>query len=118
MIVRNVNSPEAQRTTYIAHGGGIARMLLTSEFMQAIEFFAWGVLPPGKTLEEHVDPVEEVYFILSGGGMMSVGDEEKEVKTWDAVWIPAGKPHHLTNTTDENMVTLIVAAYPRRGTRT
>ncbi len=115
MIVRNVESPEAQRTTYMAHGGGMARMLLTREFMQGIEFFAWGVLPPGRALEEHVDPVEEIYFILAGSGRMKVGDEEREVKMWDAIWIPAGERHGLTNDGDENVFTVVVAAYPRQG---
>ena len=65
MIVVNVESPEAERTTYVAHRGGIARMLLTSHFMKSMEFFAWAVVPPGNIMEEHVDQVEEVYFILS-----------------------------------------------------
>jgi mannose-6-phosphate isomerase-like protein (cupin superfamily) len=115
MIVRNVESPEVQRTTYVAHGGGMARMLLTRQFMQAFEFFAWGLLPAGRILEEHVDPVEEIYFILGGAGRMKVGDEEREVKTWDAVWIPAGECHSLTNTGEENMFTVVVAAVPRRA---
>jgi hypothetical protein len=65
MIVVNAESPEAERTTYRAHGGGIARMLLTSHFMKTIEFFAWAVVPPGNIMEEHVDVVEEIYFICN-----------------------------------------------------
>ena len=115
MIVRNVYGPEAERSTYVAHGGGMARMLLTSELTRAIEFFAWGVLPAGGVLDEHVDAVEEVHFILSGGGRMKVGNEERDVKTWDAILIPAGEPHGLVNNTGENTFVVIVAAYPGRG---
>jgi len=113
MIVVNVESPEAERTTYVAHRGGIARMLLTSHFMKAMEFFAWAVVPPGNVMEEHTDTVEEVYFMLAGEGLMKVGDEERAVKMWDAIWLPAGIPHAFTNTGKENAFIAVVAAYPR-----
>jgi mannose-6-phosphate isomerase-like protein (cupin superfamily) len=45
---------------------------------------------------------------------MKVGDEEKEVKEWDAIWIPAGAPHRLENTTADMTVIIVVAAYPKR----
>jgi mannose-6-phosphate isomerase-like protein (cupin superfamily) len=113
MIVRNIDDPEVQKTTYVAHRGGIARMVLTSEFLRSMEFFAWAVLPAGNTIEEHVDEVEEIYFIIHGGGLMRVGDEEKEVKGGDAIWIPAGEPHRLINNRQENTFFVCVAAYPR-----
>ncbi len=113
MIVVNVASPEAERTTYIAHRGGIARMLLTSHVMKAMEFFAWATVAPGNTMEEHIDEVEEIYFMLSGEGLMKVGDEEKAVKTWDAIWLPAGVPHAFTNTGKEHAFIAVVAAYPK-----
>ncbi len=113
MIVRNLNDPEVIATTYRAHGGGIARMVLTSQFMEGIEFLAYAFLPQGNTLEAHIDPVEEIYFILQGGGLMRVGDEENDVKAGDAVWIPAGDLHSLTNNTLEQTVVLVIAAYPR-----
>jgi mannose-6-phosphate isomerase-like protein (cupin superfamily) len=113
MIVVNVESPEAEKTTYRAHGGGIARMLLTSRFMKSMEFFAWAVVPPGNVMEEHTDVVEEIYFMLAGEGLMKVGDEEKGVKAWDAIWLPAGIPHAFTNTGKENAFIAVVAAYPQ-----
>ena len=113
MIVRNIDDPVVQATTYVAHRGGIARMVLTSEFLKSMEFFAWAVLPAGNTIEEHLDEVEEIYFIVVGGGLMKVGDEEREVKAGDAIWIPAGEPHRLINNRTENTFFLCVAAYPR-----
>jgi mannose-6-phosphate isomerase-like protein (cupin superfamily) len=113
MIVRNMNDPEVLETTYIAHRGAVARMIMTSQFLQSMEFFAYAMLPAGNVIEEHVDEVEEIYFILNGGGVMKVGDEEREVKEGDAIWIPAGDPHLLKNTKEEMAVILVVAAYPR-----
>jgi mannose-6-phosphate isomerase-like protein (cupin superfamily) len=114
MIVRNIDDPVARATTYRAHWGGVARMVLTREHLRSMEFFAWAALPAGNTIEEHVDEVEEIYFILFGGGVMKVGDEEKEVKAGDAIWIPAGQPHRLVNNTADNTFFICVAAYPVR----
>ena len=114
MIVRNIDDPEVVVTTYRAHIGGTARMIMTSEFLKSIEFFAYATLPPGNVLEEHVDPVEEIYYILKGRGVMKVGEDIKEVKERDAVWIPAGAPHALENHTKEETEILAVAAYPVR----
>ena len=114
MIVRNIDDPEVIATTYRAHGGGTARMVMTSQFLQSIEFFAYAMLPPGNVLEEHIDPVEEIYFFLRGGGIMQVGDDKKEVRERDAVWIPAGVPHSLENHTKEEIEIVVIAAYPRR----
>jgi mannose-6-phosphate isomerase-like protein (cupin superfamily) len=115
MIVRNFNDPEVLSTTYIAHRGAVARMVLTSRFMEAIEFLAYAILPPGNTIEEHIDPVEEIYLVVQGQGMMKVGDDEQQVKEWDAVWIPAGEPHRLVNTGSGETVVIVVAAYPNRA---
>jgi mannose-6-phosphate isomerase-like protein (cupin superfamily) len=114
MIVRNFNDPEVLETTYRAHYGGTARMVLTSQFLESMEFLAYAMLPAGNVLEEHIDSVEEIYLIVQGGGLMKVGDEEREVKEWDAVWIPAGAPHRLENTTDNMTVIIVVAAYPKK----
>ena len=113
MIVRNMHDPEVLATTYVAHRGALARMIMTSEFLKSMEFLAYAMLPPGKAIEEHVDEVEEIYFIMNGGGVMKVGNEEQEVKEGDAIWLPAGDPHGLKNTRDIMMVILVVAAYPR-----
>jgi quercetin dioxygenase-like cupin family protein len=112
MIVRNFNDKEVLDTTYIAHRGAVARMVLTSQFMKAIEFLAYAILPAGNTIEEHVDPVEEIYLIFKGGGVIKVGNETKEVKEGDAIWIPVGEPHSLVNTGSEEAFILVVAAYP------
>ena len=113
MLVRNIDDPEVLKTTYIAHGGGVARIVMDSSFLKGMEFLAYAFLSPGNVLEEHRDPVEEIYFILKGGGVMKVGGEEREVKEGDAIWIPVGEPHRLENTGDETTVLIVIAAYAR-----
>ncbi len=87
-------------------------MIMTSRFLEGIEFLAYAILPPGNRIEEHVDEVEEIYMIFRGGGNMTVGDETREVKEGDSIWIPAGQPHALENTRDEETFVLVIAAYP------
>jgi quercetin dioxygenase-like cupin family protein len=111
VIVRNINDPEVIAETFIAHGGGSAQMLLDSRVLRGILFLAHGLIKPGKTIESHRDPYEEIYFILSGEGLMSVDGEERQVKPGDAIWIPQGAAHSLFNNTENDCHILVIAAY-------
>ena len=110
MIVRNIDHPEVIQSRYIAHNGAEACMLLDSRLLEGLLFFAHAVLKPGKEIETHVDPYEEVYYLLSGRGVMTVGDESREVTAGDAIWLPCGVPHRLINDGDEDCVILVAAA--------
>jgi quercetin dioxygenase-like cupin family protein len=110
MIVRNINHPEVIETRYIAHNGAAACMLLDRRTLEGLLFFAHAVLKPGREIEEHIDPYEEVYYLLSGRGVMTVGDKRQEVTAGDAIWLPYGVPHSLLNDGDEECVILVAAA--------
>jgi len=51
-------------TTYIAHGRAVAQMILDRRTLKEIGFLAAATLEPGRKIDEHVDPMEEIYFIL------------------------------------------------------
>ena len=110
MLVRNISDKEVLDTTYRAHGGAIAQMILDRRNLKEIGFLGIGRLDPGKKIEAHVDPMEEIYFILHGTGEMTVGDETRPVKPGDAIWIPVGDSHALLNTGEEQCVILVVAS--------
>ena len=110
MIVRNVNDQEVLETTYIAHGGAVAQMILDRRILREIGFLAIANLERGKTIESHKDPMEEIYFVLSGEGEMSVDEETRHVRPGDATWIPAGSAHSLTNSSEQNLLILVVAS--------
>jgi len=110
MIVRNVNDQGVLETTYIAHGGAIAQMILDRRVLKEIGFLAIATLARGKTIESHRDPMEEIYFVLNGEGEMSVDEETKHVRPGDATWIPAGSAHSLTNTSEKDLLILVVAS--------
>lgn len=110
MIVRNVNDPEVLETTYLAHGGAIAQMVLDRRVLREIGFLAIANLGRGKTIESHRDPMEEIYFVLSGEGEISVDEETRHVRPGDATWIPAGSAHSLTNSSEQDLLILVVAS--------
>ena len=110
MIVRNVNDREVLETTYRAHGGAIAQMILDRRSLKELGFLAIAKLERGRTIESHRDPMEEIYFVLSGEGDMSVDEEARHVHPGDATWIPAGSSHSLTNSGEEDLLILVVAS--------
>lgn len=113
MIVRNIKQEEVLAGLYSAHGGGVAAMLLDSRVLQGMLFLAQGMLKPGKTIEAHVDPYEEIYYVLHGEGLMMVGEDSQRVRCGDSIWIPYGYPHSLTNDGEKDCIVLVVAAMPR-----
>ena len=67
------------------------------------------LLPPGAAVTpHHHNELEEVYYILSGRGMMTVGDERREVGAGDAVYVPRNHRHTLENTGDEPIRLILV----------
>jgi mannose-6-phosphate isomerase-like protein (cupin superfamily) len=66
-------------------------------------------LPPGRSVTPHHHQVlEEIYYIVSGQGVMKIGEEEQAVGAGDAIYIPRGARHTLTNTGAEAMRILLV----------
>jgi mannose-6-phosphate isomerase-like protein (cupin superfamily) len=110
MIVRNPNDKAVMETTYLAHGGAIAQLILDRRILKEIGFLAIATLEPGKNIEAHVDPMEEIYFVLQGSGEMGVDEEARQIGPGDATWIPIGSSHGLLNNGDENLVILVVAS--------
>jgi len=113
VIVRNIRDKAVMDTTYLAHGGAIAQMILDQRTLKEIGFLAIARLTPGKEIEAHIDPMEEIYFVVSGAGEMRVDEDRKEVGPGDAVWIPTGASHALRNTGAEDCIVLVVAASVR-----
>jgi mannose-6-phosphate isomerase-like protein (cupin superfamily) len=59
-------------------------------------------LPPGGVTTPHRHRLtEEIYYILQGTGRMRVDEDEREVSPGDAIAIPPGARHQMTNTGKE-----------------
>jgi len=67
------------------------------------------VLPAGAAVgRHHHSETEEIYYILSGTGRMSVGSDVREVGPGDAIYIPRGQAHTLENTGRAPITLLLV----------
>ena len=109
MIVRNLQDPEVLETTYIAHGGAIAQMILDSRTLKEIGFLAIARLDPGKTIEAHRDPMEEIYFVVSGEGTVHKEGKSYEMKKGDMLFFDKGDKYWVKG---NQMEIVIVTAPP------
>ena len=61
-------------------------------------------LPSGQSIQPNYHPdTEELSYLLSGNGLMHIGDERSEVESRDVVYIPPDKVHFLSNTSTEDI---------------
>jgi mannose-6-phosphate isomerase-like protein (cupin superfamily) len=68
-------------------------------------------LPPGAATTPHYHPkAEEIYYILRGKGRMQIEQELREVGPGDAIAIPPGEKHQITNTGQQPLVFLCCCA--------
>jgi mannose-6-phosphate isomerase-like protein (cupin superfamily) len=72
---------------------------------------AEATLPPGASTQEHCHAIsEEIYYILSGHGLMHVAGEQRAVGPLDAIALRPGVRHKLANTGMEPLVFLCCCA--------
>lgn len=60
--------------------------------------------PHGGQVPWHNQEQEEVYFVVGGAGEMCLGSERRTIVSGQAVSIPPGEYHQLTNTGDEPLI--------------
>jgi len=115
MIVRNwMESP-----TRITHGNMIERVILTKEdpenpgkdgaVMTHIDSFSRAYLEPFcDSVPTTHDDIQEVFYIVSGMGTFVAGEEEVVVGEGDAIMVPPGVEHFLSNEVYEPLEFLIL----------
>jgi len=74
---------------------------------------AEAVIPVRSTtlLHKHLD-TEEIYHIIAGRGLMTLGDETFEVTVGDTICIAPGTPHKIQNTGTISIKLLCCCAPP------
>lgn len=86
--------------SYITKDGSIIRELMhPSVHGNSNQSLAEATVPAGgKTLLHKHHLTEEIYHIIEGSGIMTLGSEEFEVKKGDTVCISPGTSHRIQNT--------------------
>lgn len=99
MIIADLNTTEGRN--YPA-GRNTRNLVGGVSPIQAINFCIGYVTlePKGGQVPWHNQDQEEVYIVLEGTGEMCLGQERRVVESGQAVWIPPGVFHQLTNLGD------------------
>ena len=64
---------------------------------------------PNAYVQEHSHKVQEqVYYVLEGEGMLTVGKDRHLMRPHDYVYLPPGVPHSFTNTGTAGLVFLVI----------
>jgi mannose-6-phosphate isomerase-like protein (cupin superfamily) len=96
MDIRNLDEVMAFTTK---DGSEIRELLAYRNSCIRKQTLAEARLGPGKSTTPHFHTqTEEIYYILEGTGRMRVGAEERMVGPNDAIAIPPGERHQITNT--------------------
>jgi mannose-6-phosphate isomerase-like protein (cupin superfamily) len=108
MDIRNRDRAESFTTK---DGSEIRELLAHRNSCIAKQSLAEARLPVGASTTPHYHPLtEEIYYILVGKGRMRIGDDTALVGPGDAIAIPAGAEHEITNTGLETLVFLCCCA--------
>ena len=88
-----------QIAPYVTADGSMIRELLNGDNAPLNnQSLAEATLAPGQKTARHFHArAEEIYFVLSGRGVITIGEQTREVQSGAAIAIPAGAPHHIEN---------------------
>jgi quercetin dioxygenase-like cupin family protein len=67
---------------------------------------------PGTSTKQMVHETEEMAFIVSGEGKLSVGDKFVPYKAGQGLLIPAGVPHGVVNDSDQDLTMVYIFSHP------
>ena len=74
--------------------------------------FTRRALHPGSSIGSHEQHEDEIYFVVSGTGRMTIDGDSFDVQAGNGVLTRPGSTHGLVQTGQEDLVIIIV--YPRR----
>ena len=108
MDIQNLNRVDAFITK---DGSEIRELLAPRNSCIRKQSLAEARLPAGASTTPHYHcHTEEIYYILSGTGQMLIGDQQRPVGPGDAVAIPPGAVHQITNSGPQPLVFLCCCA--------
>lgn len=91
------------------HGLGQTTGHLFFEKVPGLTFsFRKRVLHPGSSIGFHLQKEDEVYYVVSGKGRMTIDGKAFDVKPGDATLTRPGSSHGLVQTGDDDLVLVIV----------
>ncbi len=65
-------------------------------------------LNPGEKLKRHITPVDVIFYVLEGQGIVEIGDEKREVEQGTLIDSPRKIPHCWYNEGDKILRFLVI----------
>jgi len=94
-------------------GSEIRSILDRTNSAVANQSLAEATLPPGAMTAPHLHPhTEEIYYVLRGAGLMTLGAERRAVGMGDGILIPPGTSHTIQNLGQDPLVFLCCCSPP------
>jgi len=116
----NVTNRDAA-APFVTKDTSIIREIMAPQNSDVVrQSLAEATLKAGASTQAHFHPgTEEIYYILTGEGMMAVEGEKRVVRPGDAIGILAGQHHQIRNTGEIDLVFLCccVPAYTDADTQ-
>jgi methionyl-tRNA synthetase len=80
------------------------------------EMADWGVgravVEPGTRTAPHAHDENELFIVTAGAGVMTIGDDARQIETGQAVLIPAGSTHSIANRESRGRLEFINVYWP------
>jgi mannose-6-phosphate isomerase-like protein (cupin superfamily) len=115
---KETDSTDLRPQTAIHDGEGtiVRRMFFRQQSQLGVRFDVWE-LPPGASEGSHTHggerPLEEIYYVLQGHGLMRIAGEEVLIGPGDAILVPPDVDHGLVNTGAEPLRLVLLFGQPQ-----
>ena len=90
MSIRHADAVPAE---VVSAGTGTTRQVLIGPEVGPNFALRRFLMEPGGGIPKHTNTVEHEQYVLTGRAKLGIGDEVREVRAGDVVFIPAGTPH-------------------------
>jgi quercetin dioxygenase-like cupin family protein len=93
-------------------GGALSKPLVMPDTARSKHLdYRISMYQPKAYVAKHSHRVQEqVYHVLEGEGLMTVGDEEHVVRKHDFIFLPPGVEHAIENTGTSDLVFIVVTS--------
>ena len=104
---------ESEKIPFSPYPKGAANIkrILEQKTVGSRRFTGFGLLeiPPNGVFPQHTHPDrEEIYYVLSGSGAITVEDKEIPATKGIALYVSGESPHGIKNETDKSVLVLFV----------
>jgi mannose-6-phosphate isomerase-like protein (cupin superfamily) len=83
----------------------VKQVLLTRGDVPHLTAFSRATFSPGQTAHEHQHrDMFEVFFVLSGSGLMKIGGSEHQLESGVCILVEPGELHEISNTGASDLV--------------